>query len=54
MQNDALLRNYEFPIGLEEAWRGPVDRLRLELLGNDIASGELELGQVLIVTGKPD
>ena len=54
VQNDALLRNYEFPIGLEEAWRGPVDRLRLELLGNDIASGELELGQVLIVTGKPD
>jgi hypothetical protein len=54
VQNDTMLRGYEFPIGLEENWRVPVDRLRLEWLGNDTTSGVLELGKVSLVTGNPD
>ena len=42
--NDTEVREYSYPVGLEDGWRGRIGKLRLELLCGAAPAGEILVG----------
>lgn len=45
VQHDAVLREYDFALGHDDTWRGPVERLRFEWLAGP-SRGSIQLGPI--------
>ncbi len=49
VQNDTELREYQFPIGFEEHWRGIITRLRVEVASTAVTRGEIRVGAIRLL-----
>jgi hypothetical protein len=49
VQNDTELREYQFPIGFEENWRGRITRLRVEIASVAVTRGVLSVGAIRLI-----
>ncbi len=49
VQNDTELREYQFPVGFEENWRGSITRLRVEIASTAVTRGEIKVGAIRLL-----
>ena len=49
VQNDTELREYQFPVGFEDNWRGSITRLRVEIASAAVTRGDIKVGAIRLL-----